>query len=56
MLATQNPQYLPSQDHNTITKEQKSTKIDENLIKVYDLEVKGWRSFRSERVQSWHKI
>lgn len=28
---------------------------DENLIKVYDLEAQGWRSFKWDRLQTWHK-
>ncbi len=27
---------------------------DENLIRVYDLEAAGWRSFKWDRVQTWH--
>jgi hypothetical protein len=28
---------------------------DPALIRVYDLEAEGWRSFRAERIQNWQK-
>ena len=51
MLATWKTSLLPVmtvEESHTAT----ATK-DENLVKVYDIQAQGWRSFRAERVQSW---
>ena len=60
MMATQFVDHLPNQQSVELSqksiKESQTKSTDPNLIKVYDLEVQGWRSFRAERVLSWQKI
>lgn len=48
MRCTTNPDYFPVLPANTST----SLKSDPNLFKVWDVEAKGWRSFRKERIIS----
>ena len=48
MRCTTNPDYFPTLPENNI----RANDFNPNLFKVWDVEVKGWRSFRKERIIS----
>lgn len=47
MVATLNTDYIPESD---IPAEGKERVANEEIVVLYDLEVKGWRSFRTENL------
>jgi len=51
MRCTLNTDYIP--DDKIPSGVWNGRRLDKNLYKVWDVEKKGWRSFREERVQSW---
>lgn len=54
MLATLNHDIVPAQSLAETTQRKPNT--DPLLVKVYDTEAAGWRSFRAERIQNWQKV
>lgn len=52
MLATLKSELLPTSTVQESTREKRNQ--DVNLVRVYDTQAQGWRSFRMERLQHWH--
>ena len=48
MMATLLEQHLPPRPHSEVTSPE-----NRDLFKVWDLQNKAWRSFRSDRLESW---
>jgi len=48
MVCTRNFNYIPESDHPKSSDNNKP--VNENVVVVYDLEAKGWRSFRVDSV------
>jgi len=53
MLCTLEPSTLPPPSPNNAVPE-KQRRVNENVIAVYDIQKRGWRSFRIDSIISWH--
>lgn len=53
MLCTQNFAKIPAEFH---PKEDGEKKLNENLIKVWDMEKSAWRSVRVDSINRWYDL
>lgn len=54
MRATLNEDYIPQPDHNP--EKRKPLQDKKEVVRVYDLDVEGWRSFRVNSLQTFDTI
>ena len=52
MRATLSPQYVPKEDHTETVNQLLNEDTEKKSMAVWDIDAKGWRSFRIDRVIS----